>query len=77
MALHGNPFLGKLKIPAPDLSRIPETPFEGTTLESDKPTQSASSIEESATKSDRVQTGSEIGSNRVQTGSEIGFNTGS
>ncbi|MGK5089783.1 hypothetical protein WDW86_19705 [Bdellovibrionota bacterium FG-2] len=28
MALQGNPFLGKLKIPAPDLSRIPETPFE-------------------------------------------------
>src|SRR3989338_5095937 len=28
MALQGNPFLGKLKIPAPDLSRIPDTPFE-------------------------------------------------
>ena len=28
MALQGNPFLGKLKIPAPDLSRIPDLPFE-------------------------------------------------
>jgi len=74
MALQGNPFLGKLKIPAPDLSHIPETPFNGP---APKPTESAPSTspkENSELKPDRVQTGSGIGFNRVQTGSGIGFN---
>jgi hypothetical protein len=73
MALQGNPFLGKLKIPAPDLSRVPETPFNGPASEPKDvaPPPVDRTISE---KVDRVQTGSEIGFNRVQTGSEIGFN---
>ena len=71
MALQGNPFFGKLKVPAPDLSRIPETPFDSTT------TNPHSELAPIMKEPDRVQTGSEIGFKRVQTGSEIGFNTGS
>jgi len=74
MALQGNPFLGKLKIPAPDLSHIPETPFAAAAAKPVEPTPSTTSTEKIEVKSDRVQTGSEIGFNRVQTGSEIGFN---
>ena len=70
MALRGNPFLGKLKVPAPDLSHIPETPFENTVANLTSESASAKDLE---TTSDRVQTGSEIGFKRVQTGSEIGF----
>ena len=72
MALQGNPFLGKLKVPAPDLSRIPKTPFD-----SKEPKTSASSEElgvENQEKPNRVQTGSIGFSNRVQTGSGNGAN---
>jgi hypothetical protein len=41
MALQGNPFLGKLKIPAPDLSRIPETAFEGRIAKPEVPSSTA------------------------------------
>ena len=64
MALQGNPFLGKLKIPAPDLSRIPKTPFESKA--SELPLPSASPSVETEPETDRVQTGSELGFNRVQ-----------
>ncbi len=78
MALKGNPFLGKLKIPAPDLSRIPETPFQNSSSKVNEAPLPLSSLKESGLTQDRVQTGSEIGFNRVQdrvqTGSEIGFN---
>ena len=75
MALQGNPFLGKLKIPAPDLSRIPETPFESKAPKRSEPPLSPAALPaEVAPKADRVQTGSELGSNRVQTGSELGSN---
>jgi hypothetical protein len=66
MALQGNPFLGKLKIPAPDLSRIPETPFESKPSESAKP--------EAAIESNRLQTVSIGVNNRFQTVADIGFN---
>ncbi len=75
MALQGNPFLGKLKVPAPDLSHIPEAPFESKPQVKEEG--ASLSIEEAEPKLDRVQTGSELGfkrvQDRVQTGSELGF----
>ena len=72
MALQGNPFLGKLKIPAPDLSRIPETPFEIQTSKPDEPKPSSSPAEVQV-KTNRSQTVSNGFSNRFQTASDIGL----
>ena len=73
MALQGNPFLGKLKIPAPDLSHIPETPFEVKISKPSERCQPASLIE-SPPESIRLQTASIGVGKRLQTASALGFN---
>ena len=74
MALHGNPFLGKLKIPAPDLSIIPDTPFENT-----QPTAANNSFKRqnktSTTQEPNTnwqQTDNKSATNRTQTGNKVG-----
>lgn len=84
MALHGNPFLGKLKIPAPDLSHIPAVPFESKSLKSNEPNEAPTDIRNNKDSnrtqpasiglSNRLQPASDIGLNRTQQVSKIDFN---
>jgi len=74
MALQGNPFLGKLKIPAPDLSRIPETPFDSPLSKPSKDQPKAALTVDDLPQSNRLQTASKDDSIRFQTVSDIGFN---
>jgi hypothetical protein len=74
MALQGNPFLGKLKIPAPDLSRIPETPFDSPPAKPDKAQPSAALTADALPQSNRLQPTSKDDPIRFQTVSDIGFN---
>jgi len=74
MALQGNPFLGKLKIPAPDLSRIPETPFDSPPAKPEKDQPLAVLTGDELPQSNRLQTVSKDDLIRFQTVSDIGLN---
>ena len=60
MALQGNPFLGKLKIPAPDLSHIPNSPFESKASPTRETHHKTMAIEDSSVDQKQVKSRSKV-----------------